>query len=240
MPDLARGTGSVGGRARAIGWGISFALHAMVLLTLMLALGPRMENSGILVSARFGSSESSPGSSGDGVHVVTSTEDVTGDLVEAQVQSLVARQEGLDVDQQLGRLDRASAHLERISSAESLDEMADRFHGWLGLSPRAAQPDATATGGAFDLDTAQVHDITRHVDEHGTVTFRLVLLDAQGRTTALELSEEEGRTVYKLMQRLKANPLLEKLYRRIAMPLLDRLVHGRGSDADNAEDGGEM
>ena len=36
---------------------------------------------------------------------------------------------------------------------------------------------------------------------------------------------QKPSTAYELMQRIKANPLLERLYRRVVMPLLDRLVH---------------
>ena len=53
-----------------------------------------------------------------------------------------------------------------------------------------------------------------------------VLLDAEGRTLEVEVSEQEGKPIYETMQRIKANPLLEQVYRQIVMPLLDQLMAG--------------
>ena len=58
----------------------------------------------------------------------------------------------------------------------------------------------------------------------GGFRYVTVLLDAQGRTVETEVSQQEGEPVYELMQRIKANPLLEQVYRQIVMPLLDQLV----------------
>ena len=123
----------------------------------------------------------------------------------------------------------SSSNIARMSSSDaSIDEMTDQFHNWLALSPRAVEPSPSVDDGEFDFDSAQLHDVRRHVDELGEITYIFVLLDAQGRTHEMSLNEEEGKIGYELMQRVKANPLLEKLYRQIVMPLLDRLIQGEG------------
>jgi hypothetical protein len=112
-----------------------------------------------------------------------------------------------------------------VTSDKSVDDLANNFQQWMGLPSRVSQPKAAAsTILDFDIDTAQLHEVTRHEKKPGKVEYQAVLIDAQGRTVEIKLTEAEGRETYALMQRIKANPLLEKVYRQIAMPILDSLV----------------
>jgi hypothetical protein len=66
--------------------------------------------------------------------------------------------------------------------------------------------------------------VKRGTTPQGTWRYVAVLLDARGRTMEVELNDRDGEVLYALMQRLKANPLLERVYRRIAMPIFDQLL----------------
>lgn len=81
----------------------------------------------------------------------------------------------------------------------------------------------------FDYETAQLHEVTRTPAADGSSgsawQYQGVLLDAEGRTCHIPLSESEGAPLYQLLQRIRANPLLESIYRQLAMPLLDQLIH---------------
>jgi hypothetical protein len=81
----------------------------------------------------------------------------------------------------------------------------------------------------FDYETAQLHAVTRtpatDASSGSPWQYEGVLLDAEGRTRHIPLSESEGAPLYQLLQRIRANPLLESLYRQLAMPLLDQLIH---------------
>jgi hypothetical protein len=49
-------------------------------------------------------------------------------------------------------------------------------------------------------------------------------LDAQGRTVEVEMGQSDGERMYVTMERIKANPLLERVYRQIVMPVIDQLL----------------
>jgi len=123
----------------------------------------------------------------------------------------------------------------RVSSEQSVEELADKFQHWLGYEPRATEPLPESADELFDYETAQLHDVLRDAQVRPP-RYTAVLLDAEGRTMRIAMSESEGETVYKLMQRIKANPLLDRIYRRIAMPLLDQFIRAGQASAQLAAD----
>lgn len=153
---------------------------------------------------------------------------LTPDLVQSNLQALVERQQSRSVDEQFERLDTATRQLNRLTSDRSLDELSGHFRSWLRYGERATEP-APSVSGQFDEHTAQLHDVIRCAQPNGTWAYRGVLLDAAGRTLEVDLDEEQGRRAYELMQRVRANPLLEKVYRGIVMPLLDQLQQSDSS-----------
>jgi hypothetical protein len=105
---------------------------------------------------------------------------------------------------------------------KTVDEMAEFFGGVVGN--RATQPDLKKTDQEFDVSTAQMHDIQKTNDEQGSIRYILVMVDAQGVAREVEIDNENGQRLYKTMQLIKSNPLLEKVYRKILMGILDQVL----------------
>ena len=120
------------------------------------------------------------------------------------------------------RLKQLSAELRRSSTSKTVDEMTEFFNGTFGS--RATEPDAKKADLPFDVSTAQMHDISKTTDDQGVVRYVLVMIDAQGVAREVEIDSENGQRLYKTMQLIKSNPLLEKVYRNILMGILDRVL----------------
>jgi len=142
------------------------------------------------------------------------------EIVEKEIEKAKQKTSEENVDDFI----KQAGRLERISDAESVEAMADKFHKWLGTKERASQPAEEEVAGSFDFDSAQIHDVKREPKEDGTWKYICVLVDAEGRTMETELDEIEGEEQYRTFQRLKKFPLAEKVYREIAMPLLDKIL----------------
>ena len=91
-----------------------------------------------------------PDQTGKGARVVAETSQLTGDLVEDKIQSLITQHREPRPEQALKRLDQVAQRLDRVSSAESIDEMAGQLQNWLGLESRAVEPIPEADDGDFD------------------------------------------------------------------------------------------
>jgi hypothetical protein len=50
------------------------------------------------------------------------------------------------------------------------------------------------------------------------------MIDAMGVTREVDVDAENGQRLYKTMQLIKSNPLLEKVYRNILMGILDQVL----------------
>lgn len=150
----------------------------------------------------------------------------------AQVRTAIAEAQQLPVEDQLAQLERRAAELNRVSTAESVERMAQAISGLLGTKPRAEQPvDQPAGGkpeGEFDFNTAQLHDVRREMLESGEVRYGTVLVDAQGRRFETEVDAATGEQLLKVFNIMRGNPLLEKVYRRVVMGLLDQLARPVG------------
>ena len=93
---------------------------------------------------------------------------------------------------------------------------------------RATAPASAPVAGAFDFDSAQIHDVLQETGDDQKPRYVAVLVDAQGRSLRAELEPEEGRQLYKTMSIIKKHPLLEAVYRDVVMGFLDKLA-----DADS-------
>ena len=220
-------------RAWRPAWRVSLAVsclvHGLVLVSLAGApRAPAAGSPGITVAACFGAA-SFPVPA-PRVHPATTASDVRGPLIRAKLDAIVAEQQRRAPSEQLQRLDSVSTGLKRVTSANSLDDLAVHFQSWLGYGERAAEPETRAAAGPFDFSTAQLHAVDRYPAGAGSWRYVSVLLDAQGRTLEVVLSAEQGETMYALMQRIQANPLLERIYRKIAMPLVDQLLRDARTD----------
>ena len=141
-------------------------------------------------------------------------------------------------EENLAALETQAKKLNAISSPESIDEIAEKFHTWMNTTARATAPADEPAAGSFDFRTAQFHDITRLPAEEGTWTYRATLIDAAGQTIETELPADEGRRLYATFAQLEQNPLADRVYRHIAMPLMDKMLNSRQSAAGQAQEDG--
>jgi hypothetical protein len=148
----------------------------------------------------------------------------SGKWVAARMLAEIARSEQLSDDEQLARLKSLTGQLNRIATEDSVTEVSGQLASLLGTEDRAKRPAAEPVAGEFDFDTAQVHDVRRIEQGPGQFTYVAILLDAQGRTVESPLTPTEGEQLYKVMELVKSNPLLERIYRGVAMSLLDKLM----------------
>lgn len=149
---------------------------------------------------------------------------VDSELVRSRIDEMVATSQQQSPAENLRELTKMSQRLVSVASDQSLENLADQFHQWMGLSQRIAEPRTAEESHVFDVESAQFHDVRRTETPSGPHDYFAILIDAEGRTLEIEMTEGEGRDLFELMQRLKGNPLLEKIYRSIAMPLLDNLL----------------
>ena len=169
------------------------------------------------------------------VRIVSDPADVTGEMLKKRLDQVIEKSETLTDEDKLDRLDQLSDRLTQVSSEGSINAMAGALHSLMGSDQRAERPAEEPVPGEFDHDTAQFHEIKRYAKEEGGWRYVAVLLDGDGRTIEVEMSEEDAELAYLTMERIKANPLLSQVYRQMAMPLFDQLLTGMRGVADAAE-----
>ena len=218
-------------RCRRCGWGISWVLHAALASGLLAATYQpwwvadwAARNARAIRVVLVDAATADDAVAAPEVRVVSDPADVTAEMVQQRLDTVVAKAESLPEADKLARLDALSERLRDVADESSLRRLATAMQSLLGTKPRAAQPAAARPQGDFDFETAQFHDIQRHPNPPEGFRYVTILLDGQGRTLEVEVSEQDGQLVYETMQRIKANPLLEQVYRQIVMPLLDRLM----------------
>ena len=143
-----------------------------------------------------------------------------------RIRGQMHQAEGRGDEENLDRLEQLGKELKRNSTKKSVDEMAAYFGATFGS--RASAPVADQADQPFDVSTAQMHDISKVEDELGNVRYILVMVDAKGVSREVEIDAENGARLYKTMQLIKSNPLLEKVYRNIMMGILDRVLRDSG------------
>lgn len=146
------------------------------------------------------------------------------ELVRGRVERAIEEASRLSTDRQLEELEAQGRRLEEVSSAASIDRLADQFQTLLGTKRRAERPADEPVEGPFDFQTAQLHDVRRDELPGGKRRYRAELVDAEGRRMETEVDEATGEQLYRVFQTLRGNPLLEKVYRRIVMSFLDGLI----------------
>jgi hypothetical protein len=154
---------------------------------------------------------------------------VAGRWVQARVIAEVAAAEKLSQEDKFQQLQALSGQLDGISTAESVEAVTARLAALLGTDSRAQQPAAETVQGKFDFDTAQMHDVKRSGDGRGGFDYVGVLLDAEGHTMETPLPAAEGEQLFKVMELMKSNPLLERIYRSVVMSLLDKALQPAAS-----------
>jgi hypothetical protein len=144
-------------------------------------------------------------------------------FIEARVLAAIAQEERASPDDRFARLEELTGKLNQTASDESVQELTKKLQKWLATEERATAP-VEGVQGDFDFDTAQLHDVARVENPAGGFTYTSVLIDSAGRQMQAPLSAEEGENLYRVMQLIKGNPLLERVYRGVVMSLIDRLA----------------
>lgn len=150
-------------------------------------------------------------------------QDVSGEMVTTRLEEVVQIAEQRDVAENFDELDRLGAKLESVSSEAAVNEIAGALQTWTGTQARATEPVESAEGD-FDFETAQLYDVIRSDEDDEQHPYVAILLDSQGRTFRVAMTEAEGGVAFQTFQRLKRFPLAEKIYRQFTMSLLDSLV----------------
>jgi hypothetical protein len=114
--------------------------------------------------------------------------------------------------------------MERISTQQSVSDMAGKLNGWLGNSQRAERTSGKVDDENFDSHTGQIEDVIREELPDGTTRYVAIMFDARGREFHAELEPEGGASIYRAVQLAKSNPLTEMVYRKIILSMLDDLL----------------
>ena len=126
-------------------------------------------------------------------------------------------------ERKLSELEKNLARLQAIATEESVREVTNLIAGSLDLDP-GPLPAEQPPGGAFDPETAQLHDVARERRENGKWEYTSVLVDASGRTQTVTMSEAEGETAYRTFEQLKRYPMAEGIYRQLVMPMIQKMI----------------
>lgn len=152
--------------------------------------------------------------------------------IEASLKSAMDQTRDLSNERKLTELEKNLERLDSISSAESVQKTTQKIAGVLGLSS-GPRPKTQPIVGAFDINTAQIHDVTRSRDDNGNWRYQSVLVDAGGRTQQVELSDKNGEATFNTFQQLKKFPMANGIYRELVMPMLQKML--AAADASQAQ-----
>ena len=148
-------------------------------------------------------------------------------VLEEQTQAAEARTD----EENITALEEQGERLKKVSSEETINQIADQFHSWAGTEERVTEPvkdtpmqtEETVSGSNFDTETAQFYDVKKiRSKTTGEIKYKAVLIDAQGRTMSMELPKEEGERLYPVFKQMKQNPLMAQVYKKIVMPIIDK------------------
>lgn len=142
--------------------------------------------------------------------------------VEDKVQDNVAKAAARDEDDNRTLLEKRADELNKLSTDESITQMETVLKDALHLESRATAPLANPPAGDFDAKSAQFHEVRRERKDSGGFRYLSVMVDAEGRSMEIELTEAEGESVYKTMKMVQENPLLDKVYRQFVIPAMDK------------------
>ncbi len=212
---------------------ISVLFHAVLLFALLWWYIPRRSNtaaSSSKQSALSGSSGQAPVKE-PRLLAATSGEHVPSEQIKASLESAMEQTDGLSNERKLSELEKNLNRLNSISSPESIQATTDKIAETLGLAS-GPSPSPSPAQGPFDTGTAQIHDVTRTRQENGSWSYHSMLVDKDGRTQSVELTEAEGEVTYSTFQQLKKFPMAEGIYRQLVMPMLQSVLDA----ADAAEE----
>lgn len=208
--------------------GASIGFHVLLVIALLITYFPASHVDPTAASADSHTPAPAESSVNDSEPLVAQSPppstDVPPDQIEASIQAAIESSAKANEERKLDELQRNVQRLEQVASATAIGEIGQAVRTATGLEERATEPMPAAATGGFDFDSAQFHDVTRQADSGGKWSYRSVLLDAQGRTFEVDLTEAEGKTAYDTMQIVKSSPFAEAIYRSMVMPMMDKMI----------------
>ncbi len=149
--------------------------------------------------------------------------EVPREQIEASIETQIEAAESLSDERKLTELEKNLGRLESIASEDSVREVTATIAGSLGLEP-GPRPAEQPPAGAFDPDSAQILEVNRVQGPDGRWRYTSLLVDADGRTQEVPLTESEGESAYKTMQTLKQYPIADGIYRQLVMPMIQGMI----------------
>lgn len=143
-------------------------------------------------------------------------------FLQKQIDRSIEQSKQRSSEDNLDRLNQLSRDLRRNSRSQNIDEMAEFLGGM--LTKRVSTPVADSETRPFDAHTAQLHDVLKSDGVDGRPQYTAVMIDAQGVLRSVEMDAETGKQLYRTMQLIRSNPLLEQVYRKIVMGILDQVL----------------
>lgn len=143
--------------------------------------------------------------------------------IEASIEAQIKAAESLSEERKRTELEKNLQRLESIASEDSVQEVTATIAGSLGLEP-GPRPAEQPPAGPFDPGTAQILEVNRVQGPGGRWQYTSLLVDAEGRTQEVPLSESEGESAYKTMQTLKQYPIADGIYRQLVMPMIQGMI----------------
>lgn len=124
---------------------------------------------------------------------------------------------------QIQDLEGLASRLEAISSPDSVAEISRQIGRVWQATKRSAGTNPAPAADVFDFDypSSQLVDVHWN-DDRGM--YLGVLEDRMGRTQEVELDEETGARLARLLELMRRFPLLESIYRDIVQGLLNDLL----------------
>jgi hypothetical protein len=234
-------------------WLVSLMLHAAALVALLLMAIPKRSQPGLHAKRRIvvqadvrdapssnvdataelmaGRGQAAPanseGAEWDGVMRSAQSPESTPTseskpFLQKQIDRSIEQSKQRSSEDNLDRLNQLSRDLRRNSRSQNIDEMAEFLGGM--LTKRVSTPVADSEARPFDADTAQLHDVLKSEGTDGKTQYIAVMIDAHGVLRSVEMDAETGKQLYRTMQLIRSNPLLEQVYRKIVMGILDQVL----------------
>jgi predicted RecA/RadA family phage recombinase len=151
-------------------------------------------------------------------------DDVPAEQIKKSVDSQLEASKKLPPEVKLSELEKNLSRLKSIASEKSVQQVTEKIGSSLGLDTQAYQPKDSVPEGRFDLDTAQLSDVTRQAGKNGQWKYEATLVDASGRTSKVQMAAAEGATMYEVFAKMKKYPMAAGIYRSVVMPMLQKMI----------------
>ncbi|QDV47749.1 hypothetical protein Enr13x_76610 [Stieleria neptunia] len=238
---------------KQIAIGISLAVHAILLVVLLVwyvprpqaASGPRAASAG---DAGDGTSETASDASPPGEstpsqpadqpspavpaeldNVAQAPAEVSPQEIERSIDSQIQATESLSDERKLTELEKNLKRLESVASEQSVQQVSATIAQSLGLDVDQYADKTPPAEGTFDTKTAQLSDVIRTQDESGDWRYETVMVDAQGREMRVPTDAAGGEPLYDTFELMNRYPMARGVYQSVVMPMLQKMLEEESS-----------